>query len=472
MLNTETVLLVDDDDPEGGVFDLFLDQGMRADDDVDLAGDQIGEDLASIARRHAVREQLDPQRALAHERARVRNRQVAEHGGHAGVMLFGEHFGGSHQRTLIPTLHRREERVHRHQCLAGTNIALQKTMHGSGEFEIRTNLTDRPLLRVGERERQPFDEAVGELTGDLVGDTRRLPLDTTLATNQLELHPQQLVEHEPAAGLSNLGHRFRLMDTEHGGGPIDKVETVEHAIRNGIVKAAGSATGDRLLDKSSEVLGEETGLLRLGIHGDDPAGLVTHEVDDRAGHLTLTLERVALAVDQHAHAGGELFLSPPLVEEGQPELMPSVTDHDFGERAPASELPGPTGAHLADDRRLLARLEIADRCLSRAVEMTSRIVREQIKNGADLGTGEGGILLVTDTAQARDGNLVEIPQGEWRIALWHAVPSERATRARSSRGRAVGRPRAPRPRRPRDALRPTTRCERWCRRRRLRQRSR
>ena len=114
-------------------------------------------------------------------------------------MLFGEHFGGSHQH---PDTHPapREERVHRHQCLAGTNIALQKTMHGSGEFEIRTNLTDRPLLRVGERERQPLDEAVGEFTGDLVGDTRRLPLDTALATNQLQLHPQQLVEHEPPAG--------------------------------------------------------------------------------------------------------------------------------------------------------------------------------------------------------------------------------------------------------------------------------
>ena len=137
------------------------------------------------------------------------------------------------------------------------------------------------------------------------------------------------------------------MDTEHGGGPIDKVETVEHAIRNGVVEAAGSATGDRLLDESSEVLGEETGLLRLGIHGDDPAGLVTHEVDDRAGHLTLTLERVALAVDQHAHAGGELFLSPPLVEEGQPELMPTVTDHDFGERAG----PGAAGSDWSAPRR-------------------------------------------------------------------------------------------------------------------------
>ena len=39
--------------------------------------------------------------------------------------------------------------------------------------------------------------------------------------------------------------------------------------------------------------------------------------------------------------------------------------------------------------------------------MTSRIVREQIGDGADLGTGEGSILLVTDTAQARDGDLVE-----------------------------------------------------------------
>jgi hypothetical protein len=201
------------------------------------------------------------------------------------------------------------------------------------------------------------------------------------------------------------------MDTEHSGGPIDKVETVEHAIGNWVVKAAGSATGDRLFDESSEVLSEETGLFRLRVHGDDSAGLVTHEVNDRAGHLTLALERVALAVDQHAPAGGELFLSPPLVEKGQPELMLTVTDHDFGERAPAAQLPGLTGAHLTDDRRLLAGLEIANRRLSRPVEVTSRIVREQIEDGADLGTGEGGIFLVTDTTQARDGDLAEIPQG-------------------------------------------------------------
>ena len=81
--------------------------------------------------------------------------------------------------------------------------------------------------------------------------------------------------------------------------------------------------------------------------------------------------------------------------------MPTVTDHDFGERASAPECRSGWSA-LADDRRLLTRLKVANRRL--AVEMTSRIVREQIEDSADLGTGEGGILLVTDTAQVRRGS--------------------------------------------------------------------
>ena len=253
--------------------------------------------------------------------------------------------------------------MHRHQCLAGTNIALQKTMHGSGEFEICTNLTDRPLLSVGERERQPFDEAVGEFTGDLVGDTRRLPLDTALATNQFELHPQQFVEHEPPTSLAHLRHRLRLMDTEQRRRPVDEIEPVKHRLRHRIIKTPRAASVHRLLNKHDEITSQQARLLRLGVNRNDPTGLVADQIHNRAGHLPLAPIQLTLAVHHQGHAGCQLFLPPALVEEREPQLMPTVTDHDLGERA-APELPGPAGAHLADDRRLLAGLEIADRCLA------------------------------------------------------------------------------------------------------------
>ena len=67
-----------------------------------------------------------------------------EHPPHAGRVLFGEHLGRRHQRTLMPALHRGQHRADGHQRLAGTDVALQQTMHRMRAGEVVLDLARSP----------------------------------------------------------------------------------------------------------------------------------------------------------------------------------------------------------------------------------------------------------------------------------------------------------------------------------------
>ena len=129
LFDAEAVLLVDHHRAEAGEGHLVLDEGVRADGDVDRAVGERRHDLLAGAAGHTVREQLDPQRAIAEQVARIGHLEVAEQGPHAGGVLFGEHLGRRHQRTLMTALHRGEQHRHGDDRLAGADVALQQAVH-------------------------------------------------------------------------------------------------------------------------------------------------------------------------------------------------------------------------------------------------------------------------------------------------------------------------------------------------------
>ena len=77
----------------------------------------------------------------------------------AEVVLLGEHFGRRHERALISTLHRDEQRRERHHGLARTDVALEQAVHRRGPGEVVHDLAERALLVAGQRERQPARNA-------------------------------------------------------------------------------------------------------------------------------------------------------------------------------------------------------------------------------------------------------------------------------------------------------------------------
>ena len=105
LFDAEAMLLVDDHDAEPMEVDGRLDQGVRADHQVDGAGGEVGEQLLAGGAGDLVGEQLDAQRAIAEQVVGVGDSEVGEQGTYRLQVLFGEDLGGSHQGSLVGRLH-------------------------------------------------------------------------------------------------------------------------------------------------------------------------------------------------------------------------------------------------------------------------------------------------------------------------------------------------------------------------------
>ncbi len=268
---------------------------------------------------------------------------------------------------------------------------------------------------------------------DHVADPLRLPLDGPLAQHEGDLHAQQLVEDEPAAGGLGRLHRVRVVDGGEGGAAVDEVEAVEPVLGHGVGEGPGPGQG--LLDETGQLPRVETALLRgLGVDGHDPTGAVTHQVDDRVGHLPPVAEPLQLPEERGLGARPQLLRPPPLVEEDHVEVAGAVEHVDLDDHLP---LPGPARLdplHHGQHGRLLPHLEVGDVGLPGAVDVAPGVVGEQVEHRLDAYGGHGVELLDADALELahRDGGqLRQPPPGHpagaagssgWRMA-WTRRPS-------------------------------------------------
>ena len=132
LLDTEPVLLVDDHGTERVELDPFLDEGVRADRDVDRAVGEPGQHVLALGAGDPVGEQLDTERPIAEQVARVGHLQIAEQLPDAGGVLLGQHLGRRHEGALVAALHRSEQRRHGDHGLAGADVALEQAVHRMG----------------------------------------------------------------------------------------------------------------------------------------------------------------------------------------------------------------------------------------------------------------------------------------------------------------------------------------------------
>ncbi|MEZ5459058.1 MAG: hypothetical protein R3E65_07045 [Steroidobacteraceae bacterium] len=142
LLHAEAVLLVDDREREVVEFDAFLEQCMRADHELALAGGNQLEGAAPRAGRLRTGDQHDgdaerPEPLL----------QVAE-------MLFCQQLRGRHQRGLVAAA----DRAGRGRCgdhgLAAADVALHQPRHRRVAREVGVDVVERAPLRIGQRKRQ------------------------------------------------------------------------------------------------------------------------------------------------------------------------------------------------------------------------------------------------------------------------------------------------------------------------------
>ena len=136
---------------------LVLDQRVRADHDPGVAGEHVEQRAA--AGPHAIEPVSSATRVPDRRAAELSRPRPArpEQRGDRPVVLLREHLGRRQQRRLPAGVHHLEHGAHRHEGLAGADLALQQPVHrvGAGQVGAMTSPTVRwPSVRVnGSRRR-------------------------------------------------------------------------------------------------------------------------------------------------------------------------------------------------------------------------------------------------------------------------------------------------------------------------------
>jgi len=138
----ETVLLIDDDQPQARKADVFSDQFMGADDQIDFAffqGQQGRRDFLGGAEAGQFG---DPHRPICKTIGKVLK------------MLFGQQGGGDQQGNLAPRMDCLKSRAHGHFRLAKPHVTTDQPIHGFGGSQIGAYGSDGGGLIGGFLERE------------------------------------------------------------------------------------------------------------------------------------------------------------------------------------------------------------------------------------------------------------------------------------------------------------------------------
>ncbi len=134
-------------------------------------------------------------------------------------------------------------------------------MHRLLAREVELNLLDDALLSARQRERQSLVKADDELAVDHVADADGFLLERPLAQHERELHPQQLVEHEPAAGDALRVHGFGRVDRAQGPLTALELQSTHHARWHRVGDAPRSTARQRRLDPARDLPRRQSRLL-------------------------------------------------------------------------------------------------------------------------------------------------------------------------------------------------------------------
>ncbi len=183
LMHPETMLLVDDRQPQSREAHALLHQRVRADDHRGTRCDPLQRRLARTPLHLAGQPgDLEPQRL--------------EPGAQVEQMLLGQQFGGRHQRHLVAGRDRDQGSPRRDNGLAAADIALYQSQHRHRCGQIARDLGAYATLRGCQRECQPVLEG-GVQSAVAAEHRRRLRAHALAQTTQADVVGQQFLEGQP-----------------------------------------------------------------------------------------------------------------------------------------------------------------------------------------------------------------------------------------------------------------------------------
>ena len=132
--DAEALFLVDHQQSEIAELHVLRQQAVRADDDVELSGVQVVEDLLLLAFAAEATDHVDADRKAGKPLAQ------------SLLVLKREHGGGCEKRHLFAVHYRLERGAHRHFRLAVSDVAAEQTIHRDRRFHVPLDVGDRGHL--------------------------------------------------------------------------------------------------------------------------------------------------------------------------------------------------------------------------------------------------------------------------------------------------------------------------------------
>ena len=433
-MHAEAVLLVDDRQRKVVEGDALLHQRMGADHHLRAAAGHVVQRADAGAAGDLAREPCDLDAERGQPAAQVRQ------------VLFGEQFGGRHQRGLAAVGDRHQRGHRRDHGLAGADVALHQAQHRHRPREVGADFAEDPLLRRGQGEGQLRAQLQGQHVAHQRRGRMRLPRDPLPA--HAEVVRQQFLHREPAlrgmgAGQQRLdiGIARRPVHGEQGFAQPRQPLAVQPPARQQLQHLVAGKAIERVRDQPLQRRG--TDAFHRRIHGIEAvaervASVVAEHRVAGMHDLQPTLARTRGAIGADAHAGLELRrLRAAEMEEAQHQGRARVVAQRDAQHRPVAEA-ALHRFHPALDLGGHARLQQPDRRQRGAVLVAAGQLQPE----------------VLQRAQAARGQLLRDPRPH---------PGQRGDRggaARSESGRGRGRTaprrrhrvsRGPSPRRPRTA---------------------
>jgi len=411
LVHAEAVLFVDDDEGEAGVGDVFLKDGVGADDELRAAVGDGGERGAFFGGRH-----------FAGERGDV-DGKVCEQAADVGGMLFGEQFGRHHQYGLAAGGDGLQAGGEGDDGFAGADVALHEAHHRCRLGEVDGDFGADAFLCAGECVRQGGAEVAQERgvgrqgEGALVAHTGAGVLDG-------ELVCAEFFEDEAAArGVAAVEQSIRaavvwrtVQGGERGGqrevagggervglgqGGQDEVERFfDGALPARLAEAFdGGIDGVEVFGELRDLSGFEPGDFRMVnlVAARRPAGFAVVEAAP-PGDEGFLLAGVVVEVEQFAHVARFVAYGDG---EDAPLALEEVGVDDF-----AADLHGRAVAQGGNGGEV------------RAVFVAQRQVQDEFAQGGDTGAGEefGGFFADVERGGQGEG---EVGHGVWPQKGWY-----------------------------------------------------
>ncbi len=408
LADAEFVLLVDDDEAELGEADVFLDDGVGADDEVDFAGGDFGEGFLAFAWGHAA------------DQEQVADAAGFEERGECGGVLAGEDFGGGHEGGLVAAGDADEHGVNGDDGFAAADVALQEAVHRRFGREVGGDFGDGGALAGGPLEWEEAFDAGVDIGGGGEGGCAEADLLLPAAGDDGELQDEEFLEDEAAAGAFEFFGVARGVDGGECRGEGHEVVLCEEGFGEDFFQDGGAHFEGERDHAPQLVLREAFGerVERQEAH----FGLVFFAIepgDAGVGHFPAAAAVAWFCGEEDVLAFAEFFAHEGLVEPEGAEVVVALADEDadlaFAEAGAAAI----DFDDFAADGLDVFFVEVGDGAVVGEVFVFAREEEDEVGGGADIEAVEERGAIGADAADEFDRRAENFGGGElaWRVVL-------------------------------------------------------